>query len=410
MAVYVHIPFCTVKCGYCDFNAYAGMDAVKPAYREAAVREVESWRGLLRSRRVTSVAFGGGTPGEVPAGDIAAILDAIRTAAGEVDDDAEVGLEANPGTTRLPQLRGLRAAGVNRVSFGVQSFDAANLLFLDRIHSPEAAAACVAVARGAGFANVGLDLIYGLPGQSPDAWAQDLARAVSLEPDHVSCYALTVEEGTPLARRVGRGEITPLEPDAVADMYEDAEDRLGAAGYVHYELSNWAKPGCESGHNRVYWTGGDYLGLGAGAHGFVDGVRYENAAHPRAYVERLGRDGLTPSAVGEGTVVGPAVADSYRPTERVAMFDWLETSLRLVEGFDPAGFAARFGVDIAAVVSTPLRECAASGVLDWQPGRIALTRRGRQLHSAVAAHLLAHLDQPRGATARSASAIATSPR
>jgi oxygen-independent coproporphyrinogen-3 oxidase len=394
IAVYVHVPFCTVKCGYCDFNAYSGMDALKPAYREAVVQEVESWRALLGERRVASVAFGGGTPGEVPPRDIGAILDAIRSAAGEVASDAEIGLEANPGTTRLPQLRELRAAGVNRVSFGVQSFDAANLHFLDRIHSAEAAAACVGLARRAGFANVGLDLIYGLPGQAPAAWEQDLARAISLDPDHISCYALTVEEGTPLARRVARGQVTPLEPDVAADLYEAAEDRLSDAGYVHYELSNWAKPGCESAHNRVYWTGGDYLGLGAGAHGFVDGVRYENAAHPRGYVERLTGDRGTPSAVQDSAAVGPAVSDSYRPTDRVAMFDWLETSLRLVEGFDPAGFAARFGVDIGTVVGTPLRECVASGVLDWQPGRIALTRRGRQLHSGVAAHLLAHLDQP----------------
>ena len=381
ISVYVHIPFCTVKCGYCDFNAYAGMDAIKDAYGDALLAEVRAAGPLLAGRRVYSVAFGGGTPGEIPAAHIASVLEAVREAA-SFDPTAEISLEANPGTTDGVQLRELGFAGVNRVSFGAQSFDPAELRFLDRIHSPEAIVQSVANARAAGIASVGLDLIYGLPGRSPDSWTRTLDRAIELGPDHVSCYALTVEEGTMLGRRVDRGEVEPLDPDAVADLYETATDRLADSGYRQYEISNWAKPGHESRHNQVYWMDGDYLALGAGAHGYLDGERYENVAHPRGYLRRLRE-----AAPGD---TRPALERAYRPDEPTAIFDWVTLALRRLDGFDPAAFERRFGHSIDAVLGEPLAEAESAGALT-RDGHIHLTRTGRLLHGEISVSILAHL-------------------
>ncbi len=386
LTVYIHIPFCTVKCGYCDFNAYAGMDRLKGAYFAALLREMEGWRDVLRGRLVTSISFGGGTPGEFAAEWIGEIVGAVGHLA-EVEARAEISLEANPGTTTLAYLQELRAAGVNRVSFGAQSFDADELSFLDRIHSPQATAASVALAREAGIASVGLDLIYGLPGQAEATWLASLRRAIELVPDHISCYGLTVEEGTPLARDVAAGTVVPLDPDAVAEMYELAEQTLETAGYEHYEISNWARPGHESRHNSAYWTDAEYLAIGAGAHGYLGGQRYQNVAHPRAYIAATAGTGLTEVA-GR---LRPAVAEAYLPSRTTAMFDWLETALRLTTGFELNAFERRFGTSLDAVAREPLRRCTAGGLLERTPDRMRLTPRGRLLHSEVMAEVLAHL-------------------
>lgn len=377
IAVYVHIPFCTVKCGYCDFNAYAGMDLLKDDYARALVREIGGSAPLLHGRTVSSIGFGGGTPGEVPASHIAAVIDAVRRAA-PLARSAEVSLEANPGSTSGEMLRELHRAGVTRLSFGAQSFDAGELSFLDRIHSPEAITAAVHLARDAGFESVGLDLIYGLPGQQAETWQASLERAIALQPDHISTYALTVEDGTMLARRVERGEVVPLDGDAVADLYELASDTLEAAGFRQYEISNWARPGHESRHNRTYWTDGEYLGIGAGAHGYCDGDRYENIAHPRAYVAAVDSSVTLPCM---------AVANRYTPDPATAMGDWLSLRLRLLEGFTPHQFEAKFGHTLPVSIQQVLTECAAAGVVYLAP-RIRLTRAGRLLHGEVAARLL----------------------
>jgi oxygen-independent coproporphyrinogen-3 oxidase len=378
ISVYVHIPFCTIKCGYCDFNAYAGMGALQQAYFDALRREIEASRDIFAGRQVATIAFGGGTPGESPPALVASVLDTLRAAAPLVAG-GEVSLEANPGTTTGSMLRELRAAGVTRISFGAQSFDAAELRFLDRIHSPEATAASVALAREAGFDDIGLDLIYAIPGQDMPSWERSLSCAIALQPDHISTYALTVEEGTPLALRVARGEVVHPDPDVAADMYERATEVLEAAGFRQYELSNWATPGHESRHNSVYWTGGDYLGIGAGAHGYFDGRRYENVAHPREYI----------AAVHQGR----PVAHSYVPDRATAMLDWLTLRLRLIAGFDPREFEQEFGVTLETVAGDELSRAAAAGVLACTPGRVHLTRRGRLLHGELAAELLAHLSR-----------------
>ena len=384
LAVYVHIPFCTVKCGYCDFNAYAGMDNLKGAYGRALVREVVLDAPLFAGRTISSIGFGGGTPGEVPTADIAAVIEALGQSA-PFAPDAEISLEANPGTTSGQALCELRRAGVTRISLGAQSFLADDLRFLDRIHSPEATVAAVALAREAGFESVGLDLIYGLPGQTPERFKHSLDAAVALEPDHLSTYALTVEDGTPLARRVASGEVSVPDEDTVADLYDMATERLQAAGFEQYELSNWSKPGHQSRHNRTYWTDGDYLGLGAGAHGYVSGERHENIAHPRSYI----------AAVDAGETPLPALANRYTPNRRTAISDWLTARMRLIEGFAPQEFEAGFGATLDSTIGQVLADCRQAGVLDLEP-RVRLTARGRLLHGEVSARFLAHLTRGSG--------------
>lgn len=379
LAVYVHIPFCTYKCGYCDFNAYAGLDAMKGAYGAALLAELTASAPLWAGRSIRSIGFGGGTPSEVPASQIAAVISTLKRGA-TVAEDCEVTLEANPGTCDAASLAELRTAGVTRLSLGAQSFDAGELAFLDRIHSPEATSAAVSLARQAGFASIGLDLIYGLPGQTSASWTATLTRAIDLRPDHISTYALTVEDGTPLARRVARGEVTLPAEDEIADLYDAATAVLEGAGFIQYELSNWARPGHESRHNLTYWTDGEYLGLGAGAHGYVGGERYENIAHPRDYI----------AAVAAASGPLPALLHRYTPNAATAMSDWLSLRLRLLRGIDPSDFEACFGVSLDRAAGSVLAECEAAGVLALRPG-VRLSRAGRLLHGEVAARLLAHL-------------------
>lgn len=381
ISVYVHIPFCTIKCGYCDFNAYAGMDALQPRYRDAVLRDIASWADVFRGREVATIGFGGGTPGEVPAAHIVRMVTAIAAQAPLVPG-AEVTLEANPGTTTLAKLRKLRAGGVTRVSFGAQSFDAAELRFLDRIHSPEATEASLRLAREAGFEHTNLDLIYALPGQTIDGWERTLRHAIDLAPGHISAYALTVEDGTALARRVAKGEVTPCDADLAAEMYDRTGDLLEAAGYRQYELSNWALPGHESRHNSAYWTDGEYVGIGAGAHGYMAGERFENIAHPRAYITAFD----APAAAG----ARPGVAARHAPDRTTAMFDYLTMRLRLIAGFPAHDFEAKFGVSLTEAAGPPLSECVAAGVLEFGD-QVRLTRAGRQLHSEVMARVLAYL-------------------
>lgn len=380
LSVYVHVPFCTVKCGYCDFNAYAGMEALSALYRDALLAEIAGYDEVFHGREIATIGFGGGTPGEAPPADIAAVIAAIAARA-PLAPGAEVSLEANPGTTTLAALRALRKGGVTRLSFGAQSFDAGELRFLDRIHSPQATATSVGLAREAGFEHVNLDLIYGLPGQSMASWERSLAAALALDIDHLSCYCLTVEEGTPLARRVAAGAVTPGDADLAADMYDRAAELLAAAGFSQYELSNWARPGGASRHNQVYWTDGEYLGIGAGAHGYLGGERYGNIAHPRAYIAALSGGAACP---------WPARLSAYRPSREMAIADWISLALRLTAGFDEAAFARRFGVAMDTAVGPVLDACEEAGLLE-RDGDVRLSVRGRQLHSEVAVRLIQHL-------------------
>lgn len=384
IAVYVHIPFCTVKCGYCDFNAYAGLHHLADRYRDALLADLDSWAPALRGRAVSSIGFGGGTPSEVPAAHIASVIDRVR-ALGTLENDAEITLEANPGTLTGSYLRDLVAAGVTRLSIGAQSFDATELRFLDRIHSPEATTAAVALAREAGFTNLNLDLIYGLPGHTPETFSASLTAAIGLRPQHISAYALTVEDGTPLAHRVASGAVTLPTDDDLAAIYDAASLSLAQVGYLQYELSNWSFPGYESRHNTAYWLHRDYIGIGAGAHGFVAGSRFENIARPADYIAAL----LSPTS---DPTTHPGVTAAYTPAGADAMADWLSVRLRLLSGFTPLEFRHAFGAPLEDMVGPVLERAAQAGLLAVSD-RIHLTSSGRLLHGELIVEFLTHLHQ-----------------
>src|SRR5512142_1518812 len=296
-SLYLHIPFCKHRCAYCDFNTYAGQEDAIPAYVEALRREIE-YVGAAAPGDVAvhTVFFGGGTPSLLSAAQFSVLLDAIR-ACFRLDEGAEVTIEANPGTVTKAGLSELRQAGINRISFGAQSANGEELRMLERAHSFLEVMEAVTSARSAGFDNLSLDLIYGLPAQQLATWQTTVRRVLDLRPEHLSAYALTLEHGTPFGRWSSRGLMSAPDPDAAADMYEWASDAFAAVGYEQYEISNWARnvqpmrgslePALACRHNLQYWRALPYLGLGAGAHGYANGYRYSNVLRIKTYIERL---------------------------------------------------------------------------------------------------------------------------
>jgi oxygen-independent coproporphyrinogen-3 oxidase len=368
--LYVHIPFCTAKCTYCDFNSYAGQDSLMAPYAEAVAREARLWSRHLQSRSVVTVFFGGGTPSLLPLPQMQLIFESLRDCV-ELAADAEVSLEANPGTVDAAHMAGLRALGFNRISFGVQSFHDEELRTLERIHDAREVEDAYRWAREAGFENINLDLIYGLAGQTLQGWQENLEKALALEPEHLSLYALTLEEGTPLTRDVGRGRSAGPDLDLQADMFEWSLSRMQSAGFEHYEVSNWAKPKRECRHNLNYWRNGDWLGLGAGAHSHLFGERFAGASSPSRYI----------ALVNESEVALPnsdALAAMRHLTMREAASDAREMSetvflaLRLREGLDLREFEDRFGVEFRQVFADALAETQALGLTEIVDGRLRL--------------------------------------
>jgi putative oxygen-independent coproporphyrinogen III oxidase len=368
--IYVHVPFCATRCGYCDFNTYtpAELGGANPDGWLAALR-IEL--GLAAARlgappQVDTVFVGGGTPSLLGAERLAAVLDAVRdnfTLAAE----AEVTTEANPESTSPELFEGLRAAGYTRLSLGMQSVAPRVLAVLDRVHSPGRALEAAAEARSAGFEHVNLDLIYGTPGESDDDLLRSVDAAVRAGVDHVSAYALVVEDGTALARRVRRGEIAAPDDDVLAHRYELVDTRLSSAGFDWYEVSNWSRPGGECRHNIGYWDGGEWWGAGPGAHGYVGGVRWWNVKHPNAYAEHLA-DGSLP-------VVG---FERLGPTE-------MHTEDVML------GLRLRRGLGVAELTETErarANTAIADGLLLAVGDRLVLTDSGRLLADAVVRTLL----------------------
>jgi oxygen-independent coproporphyrinogen-3 oxidase len=316
--IYVHVPFCLTRCGYCDFNAYAGLDELQPRYLRALLTEVGLAAPAWDGAEIASVFLGGGTPTTMSPDGLGALLEALRTSF-DIAPGAEITTEANPDTVDEAALAGLLAAGYRRLSMGAQSFDPAVLRSLERVHSPASVRRAFAAARAAGYANVNLDLIYGAHGETLDSWGRTLDEAIGLVPEHVSAYALTIEPATPLGRAVARGDVPDPDPDLQADMFELACESLRGAGYVHYEVSNWAKPGYECVHNLGYWRRRPYLGLGAGAHSYRDDRRWWNVRPPAEYLATVER--------GEPPVGGSEVLD---PED--AYLEEVFLRLRILEG------------------------------------------------------------------------------
>jgi putative oxygen-independent coproporphyrinogen III oxidase len=381
--LYVHVPFCTVRCGYCDFNTYTA-DELGPAggapgasratYAEAAIAEVRRARVALGDvdLPVSTVFFGGGTPTLLSPADLGSIVAAIAAEFGLVDG-AEVTTESNPDSVALWDLEELRGAGFNRISFGMQSAVDHVLKVLDRTHDPLRVPAVVEWARQAGFApadggSVSLDLIYGTPGESLQDWEVSVEAALACGPDHVSAYSLIVEDGTALARQIRRGELAMPDDDDLADKYLLVDERLGRAGLGWYEVSNWARDeASRCRHNLLYWTGGDWWGVGPGAHSHVGGVRWWNVKHPAAYAERLAR-GVSPAYARE-------VLDAEsRRVERVLL------ELRLRDGLPVSVLDAGGRAQVARLID--------EGLLTRHTERLVPTQRGRLLADALVRDLL----------------------
>ena len=376
LSLYLHIPFCRHRCSYCDFNTYTSLDGLKGAYTAALCAEIGQVGGR-GARPVHTIFFGGGTPSLMTPQQIGAILDAVR-AHFDLLPTAEISLEANPGTVSEAYLAELRAMGVNRLSFGVQSAIASELALLEREHDFAGAATAVAQARAAGFDNLNLDLIYGVPGQTLDSWRESVQATLALRPEHLSLYCLTIEPGTPMQRWLHNGRFTPPDPDLAADQYELAGQLLADAGFIHYEISNWARPGRECEHNLTYWRNLDYLGLGAGAHGHAAGTRYQVVKQPRVYIRRLSEPGQW--AYPWST----AVADRHIVDPAEGMTDTVITQLRLLrEGLDLDRFARQFGQSLAEAFPDTLPQLFDWGLLHEQNGRLLLTERGRFLSNQV---------------------------
>ena len=381
LSLYIHVPFCTVKCAYCDFNSYAGLEPLTGDWLGAALRELELWSARAEGRKIETIFIGGGTPSLLEGEQIARLLDAARRCF-RVAPDAEITLEANPESVRVERMRDYRAAGVNRVSMGVQSLDADELRFLDRLHSAERAEQALSEIRAAGLDNVNLDLIYGLPRQRFETWRSTLERVAAWRPEHLSCYALTVEEGTPLAARVAAGAVVEADADVVAEISAWTARRLSAAGYAHYETSNYALPGRECRHNLNYWRCGDYIGVGPGAHGCFAGHRYSVARRPAAYIRKLAASGSGPSGLPS-----PAIDNVEPITESEALVDALTLGLRLTEGVDEAALQRRYPAaygQVEAVVEWAL----GAALAERRTGRLRLTERGHGVANEVFVRLV----------------------
>jgi putative oxygen-independent coproporphyrinogen III oxidase len=356
--LYVHVPFCLTRCGYCDFNAYAGLGHLADRYVEALRLEADLVAGEWDDERFVSVFLGGGTPTTLDPGQLASLLARFREGF-DISADAEVTIEANPDTVDEPKLAALLDAGFTRLSMGAQSFDEGVLLALERVHSPASVRRAYAAARSAGYDNVNIDLIYGANGETPESWRGTLEETVELGPDHVSAYALTVEPATALGRAVASNRTPAPDPDLQADMFALACELLGDAGYEHYEISNWARPGRECVHNLGYWESRPYLGLGAGAHSFRGDRRWWNIRPPQQYLEVV-ESGRQP------------IGGEERLTEDERRLELVSLGLRTTRGL------AVDEIDVRLAI--PYLD---AGLLARRNGHVVLTERGMLLANEV---------------------------
>ncbi len=371
-SLYIHIPFCVKKCIYCDFFSVPYDEGLALSYVDAVVREL-----ALRNtdaRELETIYVGGGTPTTLPLVSLIRMFRAIKDTF-NVAANAEVTIEANPGTVDREKVTGLAAMGVNRLSIGVQSFDDLTLKLLGRIHTFEDVLKAVAAVRDSPVENFSIDLIYGIPGQRPEEWSRTLSTAVELSPAHISAYELTPERGTPLFEKLERGELSKPPEEAIVEMYYDAVDRLGASGYRHYEISNFALPGLECSHNLNYWNRGEYLGVGAGAHGFAGGKRMKNTTNLKRYMDEL-KAGSLP------------IEESIEMSHEDAIKESIFLGLRKTEGLDISMFREQFGIDILKVSEN----LVADRLLVSDGEYVRLTRKGIVVSNVVITELFRQLE------------------
>jgi oxygen-independent coproporphyrinogen-3 oxidase len=383
LALYLHIPFCQRKCPYCDFNTYAGRSGQYHDFSQALAQDIRQTGDKLGHPRVRTLFLGGGTPTVLTPPQLHTIFEALHSGF-DIGDDAEITSEANPGTVDQSRFETLRTLGVNRLSMGVQSFDDAELRFLGRIHTAHEAQAAFHLARKVGFDNINLDFIFGLPGQEPSTWARTLQTAIDLDTEHLSLYSLIVEPETPLAAQVARGQIAAPDPDLAADLYEMAQERLAAAAFEHYEISNWARgplgadllPARASRHNVIYWHNEPYWGFGPGAHSWFGNVRRAVGNDVATYIRQV-----------------QAQSNYWRMEENIspalAMGETMMLGLRLVRaGVERARFRRRFGADVADIYPQQLSSLLAAELIELTPERVRLTPRALLIGNEVFATFL----------------------
>jgi oxygen-independent coproporphyrinogen-3 oxidase len=390
-SLYIHIPFCTHRCGYCDFNTSAGVQRLIPAYTQAVAEEIKYLARTSNERlAIYTVYFGGGTPSLIPEDDLEYILKTIHDQL-DVQPSAEISLEANPGTVSLDYLKSIHALGVNRISLGMQSAAQDELAMLERQHTFQDAVKAVEWVRAAGVDNLNLDLIFGLPTQTMQAWIKSLEAALALQPEHLSLYALTLEHGTPMQHNIEQGILPEPDADMAADMYEAASDILVKKGYIQYEISNWAREkntgelnSCN--HNLQYWHNLPYIGVGAGAHGYINGYRTVDVSTPGGYITRMknGCNFQDSRQLFPGT---PATVQMTPIDIETEIGETMMMGLRLVtEGVSDEEFQQRFGISLESRFSTQIESLISVGLLEWagiREKRLRLTLRGYLLGNQV---------------------------
>jgi oxygen-independent coproporphyrinogen-3 oxidase len=400
-SLYFHIPFCAHRCAYCDFNTYAGQEELIPAYVDALCREIEFVGSNFDEKKdkgkVHTIFFGGGTPSLIAPKQFAMIFESIRRNFA-LTEDVEISIEANPGTVTYDNLLHLHRIGINRISYGVQSANPNELRMLERAHNFFDVIEAVTCARKAGFDNLNLDLIYGLPEQTLPSWQATVQRILDLHPEHISAYALTLEHGTAFGRWAAKGLLPIPDPDLAAEMYEWLSDTLEANRYVQYEISNWAKDNKQSSstpftlppltpnlacrHNLQYWRSLPYLAFGAGAHGYVSGYRYSNVLRIKTYVDRLSN--IDDPMATMDFPRSPATVNLRKQSSEDELSDYMINNLRLVQaGVSNEDFRTRFGYGLLDVYKAELQELSNFGLLEWSGDAIRLTKRGRLLGNQV---------------------------
>jgi len=378
LSIYIHIPFCGVKCTYCAFNTYVSLDHLIEPFVGALNREIEIVGSNTRDKAVGTIFFGGGTPSLLTPEQFRRIFSALRNHFA-IQPDAEITIEANPSDITRDYLVALRNSGINRLSIGMQSANANELKLFNRRHDNDAVVRAVSAARAAGFDNLNLDVIYGVPHQTLQDWGNTLTQLVALKPDHVSLYGLTLEDNTPMLTWVEQGKLPLPDDDLAADMYNLATDRLRDAGFAQYEISNWAKPGRECRHNLQYWRSLPYIGFGPGAHGFADEVRYSVLLSPQRYIAALNdASGTYPFPTS------PVTEQFTRLSIDAQIVEALLMGLRLThEGIPRHMFSQRFGVDVVTLHRDILDKYAGYGLITVDDERVRLTDEGRLLSNMI---------------------------
>jgi len=369
LGLYIHIPFCKSKCYYCDFFSFAGReDAIYP-YFQALKNEIESYKGVLENYRIGTVFIGGGTPSVVNAIYIRELINNIRMHF-NIDPGAEISIEANPGTLSFDKLAAYLDAGVNRLSIGMQAWQDRLLESIGRIHRSGEFVENFKLARKAGFTNINVDLIFGLPGQTFDDWAETINSVIELDPSHISCYSLKIEDGTVFGDMLREGKLKPIEDELDRQMYHFAIERLAEHGFLHYEISNFSKPGFECRHNLVYWEGRQYIGLGAGAHSYFNGKRYNNVCDLDSYINCGARMQFHKENIEEIDI-----------NEQIS--EYIILGLRLIRGVSADKFKLKFGRDIFDLFGEQIDNLISRGLLEFKDGTLRLTKSGLDLANQV---------------------------